>query len=274
MFAFQSEDFDLSIESVLLAHKYRYVPHQYYHGYQKGRNIDGLVYCISGTATYDFGNTVVSLHPGQSIFLPRHAAYVVRCAGQEDFVHITVNFSLSPNDRSLFQQIDFSTNAAEMVADGIADTAGLLLLMLQCWEEKRQGYMLRVKALLYDFLYAYFIRLNNQSRNSDYYKIQPAKAYLDAHYTEEVSIGTLSALCGFSETHFRRLFHSVFHCSPSDYRLEKRLQRAKDLLLTEEFSVTEIAHAVGFDDANYFSRLFRSRLGISPTAYGRNTKNG
>ena len=49
--------------------------------------------------------------------------------------------------------------------------------------------------------------------------------------------------------------------------MNKRILKAKDLLLSGEYSVSDTAREVGFDDASYFSRLFRQRTGYSPSEF-------
>ena len=72
-----------------------------------------------------------------------------------------------------------------------------------------------------------------------------------------------------SPTYFRRLFHSVFHETPVQYRRRLRIARAVDLLLTGQYSIAEIAAACGYPDPAYFSRVFHQTMGLSPSEYAR-----
>ena len=65
----------------------------------------------------------------------------------------------------------------------------------------------------------------------------------------------------------RRLFSDVFKTSPIGYQIDLRMMKAKDLLLTGLYTVGETAEMCGFSDQNYFTRLFKSRVGVPPLKY-------
>lgn len=54
--------------------------------------------------------------------------------------------------------------------------------------------------------------------------------------------------------------------------IEKRMERARALLLEDKMSVSEVAYAVGYDNFAYFSRLFKNKVGISPKEYKKEYK--
>ena len=69
---------------------------------------------------------------------------------------------------------------------------------------------------------------------------------------------------GISTRQLERLFGQYLERSPSKYYLEMRLQRARNLLLQSEKSVTEIAVATGFRSTTHFARVYRGLFGVSP----------
>ena len=66
-----------------------------------------------------------------------------------------------------------------------------------------------------------------------------------------------------SSMYFSNYFKRVFHISPKQYILNKRLMESQRLLLESRMSIKEIAFEVGFDNENYFSEFFASKVGIS-----------
>ena len=260
-----SADFDLVISEVILAHKYMYGAGSVNDAYCRGRNASGLVYCVSGSADYFFAHKHFALHTGDVVFLPESAAYEVRC--HEDFHHITVNFRLLPGESQRLINNMYSQYASQIVAVDSLQTEGILQNIVDLWSNKPAGFRIQVKSLLYDLLYRYYSCLRKQNRSEEYIRLRPAKKILDLQYSECISVSELAAACGFSQTHFRRLFIKEFGCSPLEYRLSKQLSRAQDLLLAGELSISEIANATGFTDANYFSRVFKAHLGVSPSEF-------
>ena len=92
--------------------------------------------------------------------------------------------------------------------------------------------------------------------------------YIDENYTKEnISISYLAELSGVSESYLRRLFQLVFSVSPAVYMRNMRIKYAKELLLSKEYSVTDVAMLSGFNDAAYFSREFKKSEGVSPSDY-------
>lgn len=268
-------DFDLQIEEILLVHRNQFIERFSWNYYKTGRNMDGFVLCVSGQAEFLFSDEQIVLHAGQAMFLSAQDAYTVHCIGEEPFIHYTVNFRLmrdsewemqNPIMAALFSgTFRFRTNDANY---HLYETDFAQLLSV--WQIKNSGYRVMAKSLLYRILYKYFTDIGQQLYYSDHYhRLIPAQQLLDTEYMVDHSIASLAALCGLSETHFRRLFHKLFGCSPTEYRLQKRLLRAKDLLLSGEYSITEAAQSVGFSDGNYFARMFRRETGMSPTAYVR-----
>lgn len=92
--------------------------------------------------------------------------------------------------------------------------------------------------------------------------------YLTEHLTEMIRIEELCREFSLSKNALYRLFHEEFHTTVGDLINQKRLELACELLLHEpSLNVTEIASACGFSDYNYFIRLFRRRLGITPLQF-------
>lgn len=94
-----------------------------------------------------------------------------------------------------------------------------------------------------------------------------AATYVNLHYAEDLTLAELTAVACMSERHFTRKFKEVFRCSPTQYIMRKRLSVAANLLETTEYAVADIATQCGFCDISYFSKTFRTRYLLSPTAF-------
>ena len=252
------EDFDFEITEILLAHKDNFSANCSFSGYRKGRKTSGIVYCISGSAVFFFEDDRLILNSERLLFIPKNCAYTVKNQGDKAFSHITVNFKIE--DPTLYNE----------VREVIADTFGadeLLEKLVSVWTEKKQGYRPLAKSLLYEFMYKYYKNLSKNHRSKDYEKILPAKRILDEKYKENIHISVLADSCGFSETHFRRIFFKIFQCSPTEYRLNKRIILAKELLKNGELTVSEVGSYVGFNDSSYFCRVFKTQTNYTPLEY-------
>lgn len=94
-------------------------------------------------------------------------------------------------------------------------------------------------------------------------------SYVDANLAKRLSTAELAALVRLSTSHFRRAFKADQRCSPHEYVIQCRIARAKTLMLETEISLAQIALECGLADQAHLSRLFRRRVGISPSAWRR-----
>ena len=108
-------------------------------------------------------------------------------------------------------------------------------------------------------------------RTAAFYRIQRIEEFLAKSYRERISTRDLAQIFYVSENHFCRLFKRTVGISPMEYVNEYRVGKAELLLSGTELSITEIAAAVGFDSANYFSRVFRRVRKESPCEFRRRT---
>lgn len=99
-----------------------------------------------------------------------------------------------------------------------------------------------------------------------------AREYLDLHFSEEISIAALAEKADVSETYFRREFRKHFQLAPAAYLKRIRLERARILLDTGLYTVSETAVRCGFYSASYFSREFTGKYGLTPREYQKNRK--
>jgi AraC-like DNA-binding protein len=98
--------------------------------------------------------------------------------------------------------------------------------------------------------------------------MQPVIDYINARLEQPLPVGELAEVSGLSRAHFSRTFAESEGLPPAEFVLQQRMQRAAKLLTATAFlPIKEIAIMTGFDDANYFSKVFRRTYGINPTEF-------
>ncbi|MEM7297314.1 MAG: AraC family transcriptional regulator [Bacteroidota bacterium] len=90
---------------------------------------------------------------------------------------------------------------------------------------------------------------------------------IELHLYSNLRLAQLAKLCNMSLSSFKRAFKKEFNDSPHNYILDKKLEKAEELLRLSILPISEVAFETGFEDPLYFSRLFKKRLGESPSAY-------
>ena len=88
----------------------------------------------------------------------------------------------------------------------------------------------------------------------------------------EINIADIAKQCGVSECYFRRLFMEYSGMSPMDFRQHYRIEKAKQLLMSDEgLTITEIAEELGFTDVYHFIKTFKKYTNVSPKKYPAET---
>ncbi|WP_026670587.1 response regulator transcription factor [Butyrivibrio sp. AE3006] len=91
--------------------------------------------------------------------------------------------------------------------------------------------------------------------------------YVDAHFTEDMSREHLSELFYFAPDYITKIFRKETGMSFKNYIIEKRLDLARKLLQTTDYSVRDISLKVGYDNYSYFTRLFKKSFGVTPVEF-------
>ena len=89
----------------------------------------------------------------------------------------------------------------------------------------------------------------------------------------EKSMEEIAQACGVSEGYFRKLFREYSGDNPMEFRQKHRVEKAKQLLVLDNLSVSQIAHELGFSDIYHFSKTFKKYSGMSPLEYVKKAKD-
>lgn len=97
---------------------------------------------------------------------------------------------------------------------------------------------------------------------------QTLKDYIDEHYLKITTLESLTEQFNYRYEYMCRLFKKVYKISMSNYLIEKRIELAKSLMdNNDDLSITEISAIAGYEDRRYFTRLFKSCTGLTPSEY-------
>jgi AraC-like DNA-binding protein/ligand-binding sensor protein len=106
-----------------------------------------------------------------------------------------------------------------------------------------------------------------QRENAEPPVIAKARAYIQEHQTEELSLSQVAKAVNMSSYYFCKMFKKVVGINFTDYVARVRIEKSKNLLLNPNLRVSEIAFEVGFQSLTHFNRVFKKILGQSPTDY-------
>lgn len=91
--------------------------------------------------------------------------------------------------------------------------------------------------------------------------------YIEAHYMEDLSLQELSERMNYAEAYFCKLFRQLFSVSFTVYLTRYRIEKSKLLLMDITTNIREVGELVGYRDANYFAKVFKRMVGVTPSEY-------
>ncbi len=94
-----------------------------------------------------------------------------------------------------------------------------------------------------------------------------ALMYMDNHIFDHAVIGNISAALHISPVQFTRRFRSIMGITPIEYITNKRIEKVRQLLSTTKLTLQEIAEKCGYTNGFYLSRIFKQKVGISPSEF-------
>ena len=123
---------------------------------------------------------------------------------------------------------------------------------------------LSIIGLTYEF-FAILLKNARLDRKTDL--ISASLKIIDYNFCSNVSIEKIAESLHVDSAYFSRKFTEKMQLSPKEYILNKRIERAKELLCTTDANIFEISNSVGYEDQFYFCRIFKKYTSLSPSEY-------
>jgi AraC family transcriptional regulator, arabinose operon regulatory protein len=229
-----------------------------------------LIFCVRGAGWYEINGRRKNLKPRHALLIPRRMPHAYGATTTNPWSIHWVHFV--GDDAGFYQRLLGDGNYELPVA---SDCAGLLeRVFRQAYDGLFDGYLqhnivylghaLRhLLGLLFYQNTAYSPRHRAPVRRD----LQPSIDYMCEHVAEPLRLADIARRAGLSPVHFSTLFRRQTGLSPIDYFIHLRMREACRLLHTTGGTVRQIAFQIGYEDAYYFSRLFKKVVGCPPVAY-------
>ena len=99
------------------------------------------------------------------------------------------------------------------------------------------------------------------------YKLRTVKEFIDANLDSDLGLAEIAAVANLSQFHFARAFRKSTGVTPQQYLMERRIERAKQLLATDDLPIVEISLLTGFKNQSHFTTLFRKFTNLTPKTW-------
>lgn len=113
----------------------------------------------------------------------------------------------------------------------------------------------------------YLAAADEQRSRAEAKPVRDAKKYIIENFDKPLKLDEISSMLGFNSAYFSSLFKKETGENLSEFLMKVRIEKAKELLVSTDASLVDIAEQVGYTDLKYFSKLFKKEIEISPSDY-------
>jgi AraC-like DNA-binding protein len=100
--------------------------------------------------------------------------------------------------------------------------------------------------------------------------VQKVMEYIELHLGNEITVRSLSEITNMSISHLSKIFKSETRQTISEYIAKKRCEKAASFLKDTDYAIQDISSFVGYQDNNYFVKVFKKIYGVTPSSYRKN----
>lgn len=191
------------------------------------------------------------------------------------FMPVGTKYSLSVEKSAPATIIEFDSEPSseasvrEYFFNNEKDIIGAAKNLLHYWKLQGPAYASKCLSELYGIMTQISTTdLYTHSLAGKYHLIHKSVKYIEANYNRaDLYTPDLAEMSGIGETYYRSIFLSVFNCAPAKYIQNYRVDKAKELIIKSSALVEDVAIAVGFANASYFCKVFKSVTGMTPSEF-------
>lgn len=230
----------------------------------EGRKDYYLLYCTSGAMMLRLEGEERRMGAGDLAILPPNTPYYYEFDGTGELIYLWTHFTGSAAE-DFIQRVGLTVNrllsvgSDEALAVAFRNLTASFTQMDEWQQTEAAGRLLVLLSMLGR-------AVKGKHVHSATVPVRRSMAYMEAHYTSPLTLTELAAIECLSVSRYSALFRSCTGISPKDYLIRLRLSGAMELLNRTEMSISQVAQAVGYADPLYFSRLFKTRIGVPPSA--------
>jgi len=224
-----------------------------------------LQHTIGGAGNLRYESRTYRLRPGETLLLlvPHNHRYWLEEGGRWEFFWISMNGEEALRIHRAILAV--TGPVLKLQPETVEHLADCSLRLITGGETPGRASAIAYEAAmaLYDDVFG-----SHPVFSEEYRKMQHVIDHILANLEKPLPVEELARVSGLSRAHFSRVFAASEGMPPAEFVLQKRLQRAVKLLTkTADLPVKEVAIMSGFEDPNYFAKVFRRVFGASPTEF-------
>ena len=230
-----------------------------------------MIYCLDGQGELTLDHQSYEVKAGDIIFLPRGVAHAYKASDITPWTIYWIHFSGDQSE----EFIDYLAIRENSFVFQLGIHSRLTSDFESLLECRQSSYNLsafvHASNLLRQILthIAQLQPLAKQQQTAHNFNLELIHSLMQARAHEQLDLNTLAETANLSKFHFIKKYKELTGTTPINHFIHLKIERACHLLDVTTKSINEISFAVGYEEAYYFSRIFKKIMGISPSQYRR-----
>jgi len=234
-----------------------------------------IIYILRGSINFVIETQTYNIKEGDILFIK--SGEIHRCYGGVNCEQIIIEFGHYLDNEILKTQTLIHPGTPGLLSNNLhSEIEELILQICNEYENKRQAWNFMIKSALYKIVglldreYIKDVKIDlNKNVISGYYNeiLHDVFEYIEANYKSDVTIEEISRVANFSKHYFNKFFKKATNKTFARYINDVRIEKAQTLLKGSKQSISDIAYEVGFNSIKTFNRVFKQKVGCTPSEY-------
>lgn len=238
---------------------------------------DEVVYAVSGSASVCINQEKFQFNRGEVLYIKNGCTHSFKASDTKNFRYICIGITPQRNYPPIEHFINATDNIPNYYVTQDNGTIGILseqmMTELQMNDEQSEQMLNLYITQILITLSRYYQHLDckNQNKNfikaSSHYAIYHILHYIDREYLNIYTIDDIVKNTSYSKSYIAHLFKKKLDITVKKYIMNKKMDKAQELLINSTLTVKEIAEYLNFTTSDTFSRAFKQYCGISPLCF-------
>ncbi|WP_293269080.1 AraC family transcriptional regulator [Neptunomonas sp.] len=230
-----------------------------------------MIYCLDGEGELTLDHETFKIKAGDIIFLPRGTAHAYKASELTPWTIYWIHFS-GEQSEAFIDYLAVRENNFILPLGIHARLTSDIESLLECRQSSYNLSAFVHAANLLRQILTHVARLQplaKQQKAAHNFDLELIHSLMQTRAHEQLDLDTLAETANLSKFHFIKKYKELTGTTPINHFIHLKIERACHLLDVTTKSINEISFAVGYEDAYYFSRIFKKIMGISPSQYRR-----
>ncbi|WP_020616386.1 AraC family transcriptional regulator [Paenibacillus daejeonensis] len=233
-----------------------------------------FLYVYAGQGELHIDHDCHSLSSGDIFQIPFGRRLSLRTTPSSPLCYYTIQYEFARVGWDNGQPFSYKPEIQELplpLVVHVPERAGMRETMEELytvWQTKQQGYADKAQVAFFSIIHQVMVHLGaHREETPNERAVRESAAYIKSHYNEDLDRDRLAARAAMSGSYYSVVFKRFMGCSPIQYMTKVRMEKAMKLLKETHKTVAEVGHAVGYEDALYFTRVFTRYAQMTPSDY-------